>query len=206
MFDVGCNSRLPLDYIEIHSLWVRGALGPMTVWTTEESYTGKHEDQPMWTQIYSRTHPPSPGRLVELRLDQPIRLDNGQKAGLYVHSGLPGDEGIVYDNQKKTMTHVDEILQVMAGVCGPGAVQGARTSASELTPRPSTPCGQRCSRASRTCPTGLLAGTASGDVRGASAASLWARSATACAGSCGSQLCIISFPKSFGRWSPPCSW
>lgn len=94
MFDVRCRSKLPLDYLEITSVWVRGALGPMTVWTTPDSFNGKHENGAAWTCIFSQNVNPSPLELVELKLDRPLRLENGQSAGLYVHSATPGDEGL----------------------------------------------------------------------------------------------------------------
>lgn len=42
--------------------------------------------------------------MVELVLDRPIRLYPGEQCGFYVHSSLPGDEGIVYDNQRNQVS------------------------------------------------------------------------------------------------------
>jgi len=39
-FDVSASEILPLSYIEIHSVWVRGELGPVTVWTTPDGHAG----------------------------------------------------------------------------------------------------------------------------------------------------------------------
>lgn len=47
----------------------------------------------------------------------PLRLTPGATVGLYVHSALPGDRGLVYDNQRGRVTHADPYLQVCGGVC-----------------------------------------------------------------------------------------
>lgn len=116
MFDVRCTSRLPLDYIEINSLWVRGHLGPMTVWRTDDSFVHKHESKADWTCIYEQNVPPSPLVLVELKFEKPVRLENGQAVGLYVHSGTPGDRGLVYDNQRAHVTHEDAAMALLPGL------------------------------------------------------------------------------------------
>ena len=43
MFDVQCKDVLPLECVLVESLWVRGRLGPLTVWTTEGTFRGRHE-------------------------------------------------------------------------------------------------------------------------------------------------------------------
>jgi hypothetical protein len=48
MFDLKCKSDLPLDFIEVQQIWVRGGLGPMTIWVTEGGFAGKHERGTMW--------------------------------------------------------------------------------------------------------------------------------------------------------------
>ena len=35
MFDVRSASKLPFEYLEISAIWVRGGLGPISVWSTE---------------------------------------------------------------------------------------------------------------------------------------------------------------------------
>ena len=114
MFDVACQSlpRGPVEYIEVQSLAVRGQLGPVTVWSTEGGFTGKHERKDEWTLRYDAVHPASPNALVELRLSQPVQLRLGERCGLYVHSALPGDEGIVYDDQHQRLTYEDPTFKV----------------------------------------------------------------------------------------------
>jgi hypothetical protein len=115
MFDAECCTRHPAEYIEISAIWVRGQLGPMTIWQTPEYFEGKQEREELWTKIYEANHAPSQEECVALRLDTPIRLRPGESCGLYVHSALPGDEGIVYDNQRSTYTYVDRVLRVYPG-------------------------------------------------------------------------------------------
>lgn len=100
-FDVSASDELPLKYVEIHSLWVRGELGPLTVWSSPDGHGGgKVCDVDEWTKVYEHTHEPSYENFVELKLDQAITLHKGEKVGLYVHSKLPGDQAIVYDNNQ----------------------------------------------------------------------------------------------------------
>ena len=44
MFDVSCDTILPVEYVEIQSISVRGELGPLTVWQTPNTFQGKHEE------------------------------------------------------------------------------------------------------------------------------------------------------------------
>ena len=55
-------------------------------------------DPQYWTKLYDKTHPPSRTEYAELVLRDPIRLVPGQTRVIYIHSTLPGDEAIVYDN------------------------------------------------------------------------------------------------------------
>jgi|AntAceMinimDraft_1070359.scaffolds.fasta_scaffold38277_1 hypothetical protein len=98
-FDVSASEQLPLKYIEIHSLWVRGELGPLTVWSTPGGHLkGRVCDEDEWTKVYEKTHTASFTDFVQLKLEEPIKLDQGEKVGFYVHSKLGGDQAIVYDN------------------------------------------------------------------------------------------------------------
>ena len=129
MFDVQCHTRLPAEYMEVNSVAVRGELGPMTVWTTPRSFEdggawhGHHHDfrqskcenRNEWTLVYSADHEPSRDDYTTLRLTQPIRLAPGESCGIYVHSARPGDRGLVYDNQRASVTHSDRICRVLPG-------------------------------------------------------------------------------------------
>ena len=115
MFDVSCDTILPVEYVEIQSISVRGELGPLTVWQTPNTFQGKHEEMEEWTKVYDATHPPS-REMTELVLDPPLRLRPGESLGLYVHSALPGDEAIVYDNQRNHTTYRDRVFKVLPGL------------------------------------------------------------------------------------------
>lgn len=88
MFLVKCQSVLPLMFIEISEIWVRGDLGPMTVWTTPDTFEDKHEHEENWDKIYDTNLRPSRDTLVPLTLTEPVRLKRGESLGVYVHSGL----------------------------------------------------------------------------------------------------------------------
>lgn len=99
-FDVSASEALPLKYVEVHSVWVRGALGPLTVWSTPGGHRGNVRDVGNWTRVYEKTHEANFTEFTELKLEAPVKLERGQRAGLYVHSTLPGDRAIVYDNEQ----------------------------------------------------------------------------------------------------------
>jgi len=92
-----------LDRIIIHSISVRGELGPLTVWVSNVDENGGTSpsfrlSEKHWTKIYKKVHQPSPLEYETLILDEPIILRPGQVRAIYVHSTLAGDEAIVYDN------------------------------------------------------------------------------------------------------------
>lgn len=171
MFPVRCKSILPVDQLVIKSISVRGRLGPVTVWVTNQEDDGtltntstgssaavsnpystltkgaakraKHQHhaynlrptkqqptaqcqddgtakipmkQKYWTKIYDATHEISFAHYTELNFGtNPIILKPGQFRGVYVHSTLDNDEGIVYDNQKSNKTHDDSYLTIFPG-------------------------------------------------------------------------------------------
>jgi len=69
-----------------------------------------------WHKIYEREHSPSTRDFVELKLDTPIKLRPNQLRGIYIHSKNPGDEAVVYDNQKEEYTHDDKFLIIRPGL------------------------------------------------------------------------------------------
>jgi len=60
MFDVRTRELKGADYIEISSIWLRGDLGPITIWSCPGGYQNHHECESMWTRHYQRTHTSSP--------------------------------------------------------------------------------------------------------------------------------------------------
>ena len=115
MFPVKCKNLLPVDHIVITSLAVRGRLGPLTVWVSNEASPTSFRMNPKhWTKVYERTHRASPSTFVTLNID-PVRLYPGETKALYVHSTLPGDQSIVYDNRHHTRTYDDNLVSVLTG-------------------------------------------------------------------------------------------
>jgi hypothetical protein len=52
-----------------------------------------------WTKLYEKKHDPCPRhQYTELVFDEPVRIRPGELRALYIHSTLPGDKAIVYDN------------------------------------------------------------------------------------------------------------
>ena len=120
MFPVKCKELLPLDHVMIHSVAVRGRLGPLTVWVSKEEQStqprGFRMNPRFWEKIYERTHGPSFREYVRLDLRaNPIKLMPGQTRAIYIHSTLPGDEAIVYDNRKDRRTYDDALVSILTG-------------------------------------------------------------------------------------------
>ena len=120
MFPVKCKDNLPLDHVVINSIAVRGRLGPLTVWVSNEQHRPDRRHFAMqprfWTKIYEKTHRPSFNTFQTLDLSEhPIMLKPGQVRAIYVHSTLPGDEAIVYDNRHHRRTYDDALVSILTG-------------------------------------------------------------------------------------------
>lgn len=121
MFPVKCKELLPLDHVVIQTVAVRGRLGPLTVWVSNEDDEAHGEtsfqlNPRHWTKIYQRTHGPSFRTYCTLNLgENSIRLSPGQVRVIYIHSTLPGDEAIVYDNRHGRRTYDDALVSVLPG-------------------------------------------------------------------------------------------
>jgi hypothetical protein len=126
MFDIEHQpGNLPLDFLVIHTLSVRGMLGPVTVWTCKDTFRGKQECPREWTNIYRAIHEPSMRTFQELGLKQTIMLKPRESIGVYVHSGLQNDKGIVYDNKRGSQGS-DEVLGISTAI--------AHTSSEPFSP------------------------------------------------------------------------
>ncbi len=131
MFPIKCKDLLPLDHLVIKSFAVRGRLGPLTVWVSnsDQHQRGENDDDQAaqhrirldpknWTKLYDKKHGPSRFEYKELLLETPIRLVPGETRVIYIHSTLPGDEAIVYDNSNYGHTskrYEDDKLAIMTG-------------------------------------------------------------------------------------------
>ena len=127
MFPIRAKTVLPVQHIVLKSIAVRGQLGSLTVWITNEDehadanghfrtrLTPRH-----WTQIYERKHAPSQATYQKLEFAQPIVLYPGQVRGIYIHSTRGGDDAIVYDDSDPRVgRHVpryeDQFLSIHSG-------------------------------------------------------------------------------------------
>jgi hypothetical protein len=123
MFPVKCKDNLPIDHIMIHTIAIRGRLGPITVWiSSEEEQTVPnnlrrfHLNPRCWDKIYEKSHSPSLQAFQPLDLSQnPIILRPGQVKAIYIHSTLDGDEAIVYDNRHNRRTYDDKFISILTG-------------------------------------------------------------------------------------------
>jgi hypothetical protein len=81
MFSISVQNILPLQHIEISSLWVRGHLGDIAVYVTPGTYTDKHEDPSQWTLVYRKVHKPSAETLCELKLGTFEKVEKNPRRG-----------------------------------------------------------------------------------------------------------------------------
>jgi len=108
---------MPMMFLEIQSVSVRGALGPVSVYTTPHGFHGKHNSPKEWERVYGPVRlAPSMRHYTELPLARPIRLAPGMTCGLYVHSQQPDDLAIVYDNARRDPTYEDAALRIHCGM------------------------------------------------------------------------------------------
>jgi len=100
MFNIKVPDVLPIDIVRIDSVWVRGMLGPMSVFVTKEScgYEGVFNRVKEWHLVHQKEYDPSPRDLCELKFDVPLILKPEECRGIYVHSARDDDQGLVYDD------------------------------------------------------------------------------------------------------------
>jgi len=117
LFDIRVKKNLPIEHIEINAFWVRGNLGPMTVWTTKDTHYRKHSSPDCWLNICKARIPPSPRSLAKIPVE-PVTLQAGESAGFYIHSGLRDDTGVSYSDQRRgrLVTHEDHHLAILPGM------------------------------------------------------------------------------------------
>lgn len=122
MFDIQClgpeetASPVPLEFLQVDAVSVRGDLGSLTVWSRRGPYSGKEHRQDEWELLYEGDHAPSRLDYQKLELATPLRLFPGEVCGFYVHSKLRGDDAIVYDNQRSRVTYEDHVFRVLPGL------------------------------------------------------------------------------------------
>eukprot|EP00040_Diaphanoeca_grandis_P005257 m.32052 g.32052 ORF g.32052 m.32052 type:complete len:405 (-) comp16571_c0_seq1:258-1472(-) len=118
-FNVRCGTELPIVYTTLDSLWIRGELGPMKVFITKEpvSFEGVYNNPQEWELLYDKSHEPhneydgnsddGASRYAELKLDVKRVVNPGETYGVYVHSGLESDRGVVYDDSNRSRRVID---------------------------------------------------------------------------------------------------
>mmetsp|Transcript_30628 Transcript_30628/g.42777 ORF Transcript_30628/g.42777 Transcript_30628/m.42777 type:complete len:290 (-) Transcript_30628:144-1013(-) len=116
MFNIVAKKHLPVKYVEIMAIWVRGQLGRMQVFIAKDSYRDKYTQPSEWTRIHCDVHDPSVSTLSPLKLSPSIKLKPGEAIGVYVHSSRFGDQAIVYNNQHGVETHSDDFLKILPGM------------------------------------------------------------------------------------------
>ena len=117
MFPVQCNDFLHIQKIDIQSVSVRGKLGHMTVWVSNDTASRASIIVPLdpcyWTKLYDETHASSQDDLVPLLFNSPIQLLPGQTRLIYIHSSLFSGEGIVCGNSSDACK--DSLLSTLSG-------------------------------------------------------------------------------------------
>lgn len=118
MFAVSAKeaASLPVKFIEIQSVWVRGGLGEMSVYYSPDGFISKETSPEYWNTVASAFLPPSMTEYKEIKFSHPIRMPPNSLIGLYIHSKREGDEAIVYGDKHANVTHEDVFLKVLPGI------------------------------------------------------------------------------------------
>jgi hypothetical protein len=82
MFTLTCKQELPVEFVEVTSVSVRGQLGPLTVWVAPGGWQGKHEQEHAWQQVFSGTLPPSFHAFAKLAFPTPVLVPSGETIGM----------------------------------------------------------------------------------------------------------------------------
>ena len=117
MFAMEALDKLPMLFVEIQALSVRGRLGRVSVFFTEKHFQDKFENASAWRRVFGPTNlRPSRTEFVELPFTSPVRLAPGMTGSFYVHSEALGDEAIVYSNQHSPITYEDDSIRIYPGM------------------------------------------------------------------------------------------
>lgn len=117
MFDINMDAKdFPIDSFQIEEISIRGGLGHITVWSTEQSWKGKHNRRTKWKMLYNEFHNPSFRTLQSLKFKEPLLVSVGESVGLYIHSAAMNDDSIVYDNQRRVGGYHDDFITISPGI------------------------------------------------------------------------------------------
>jgi len=127
VFPIQAKADLPISQLLIRSVAVRGHLGPLTVWVTNDDISNVAEsslenlqrvrsDSRFWTKIYEKNHAPS-RTYKKLEFDSPIVMRPGETKGIYIHSAAHHDLAIVYDNSysMRSTRYSDCFISILSG-------------------------------------------------------------------------------------------
>lgn len=133
MFPVKAKSVLPVQSILIRSVAVRGSLGNMSVWVSNEQVGSNQNNtyqfrishgKSHWTKVYQKFHAPSIRNYVGLEFENPVHIAPGQVRCFYIHSTMQSDAAIVYDDSDPMMPanlrrvqprYQDDVIAVHSG-------------------------------------------------------------------------------------------
>ncbi|KAH9253764.1 hypothetical protein BASA81_008382 [Batrachochytrium salamandrivorans] len=131
IFILEARNVLPIDFVEVHSIAVRGRLGRMSVYSSIQmgdvsspnfaidllrNCVGKPEQ---WNRNYGPKLVDNVDykTMCDLVLDSPIRLHAGESLAVYVHSEARGDQALVYDDQRGgEITFQNDVIRILPGV------------------------------------------------------------------------------------------
>ena len=116
VFPIQVHKSLPVDSLFVSSISIRGNLGDISVYVRMDGELDPSTSLG-WERIYSGKHKASFEKLVPIHFPSPLELKPSQRICMYVHSTLPGDTAIVYDNwcgQGPIWT--DDFISVMDGL------------------------------------------------------------------------------------------
>ena len=121
--------------VTLHAVHVAGQLGQVTVWIATGGWCGDGNtrralarsgwgnandviDAARWQQVACVGHAePSWHHCVEVALSQPVRVLPGSTVGIYVHSDVPGDGGIIYQScGRSDVLAASEHVRVLPGL------------------------------------------------------------------------------------------
>ncbi|KAJ1451249.1 hypothetical protein M885DRAFT_530142 [Pelagophyceae sp. CCMP2097] len=131
IFDIELAGRVPIEYVDVEGVGVRGALGRTRVLGVlggfARSAPGGQRSvflQPpsQWTVLFDAHAAPARGHaLRDLPFSKPMRLSAGTstKLGVYVHA--ESLDGVVYNNQRhRGVTLEDAHVRILSGVAHTG--------------------------------------------------------------------------------------
>lgn len=106
MFPIRAKAILPIEQIIIQSVAVRGNLGDISIWISNETTSKTNTipesfsiklTQKHWTKVYQNKHKASPRSYQTMDLtkfyDKPVSILPGQVRMMYIHSTLESDTG-----------------------------------------------------------------------------------------------------------------